>query len=86
LSSNPRFAVVASFRERGYSAGDVADLREAFAELGPVELKPLWLPEAGGSWELWLNAKAIVEGLEAAVLYDMLKTVTSTAIRWMRRM
>jgi hypothetical protein len=85
VSANLPFTLVASYRERSYSLEDVADLRETLSEIGPVELKPQWLPEAGGTWELWLNAKAIVEGLEAAVLYDVLKTLGSHSIRWIRR-
>ena len=82
--SESRFTIVARYRESGYAAADLSDLRDAFAKTGQIETEALALPEAGGSWDLWINAKAIIEGLEAAVLYDVLKTLASQSVRWFR--
>jgi hypothetical protein len=67
------FNIRASFRERSYAEEDVASLIGALDDLGTVETEPLRLPEAGGTWELWIDARAIVQGIEAAILYDILK-------------
>ena len=82
--STARFGILASFRDRSYSDDDVASLRAALSEVGRVAAEPLALPEAGGTWELWIDAKAIVEGIEAAIVYDVLKSLMSHAVRWIR--
>jgi len=44
----------ARYRARGYSLEDERELLEALETLGAVRLRPLHLPEAGGSSELWI--------------------------------
>jgi hypothetical protein len=45
---------VAKFRARGYDEGDARSLREYLEPFGAVRFRPLELPEAGGTHELWL--------------------------------
>lgn len=43
-----------TYRASGYDAADLEGLRIELEPLGAIRLRPLHLPQAGGSFELWL--------------------------------
>jgi hypothetical protein len=44
----------AKYRARTHDASDEALLRQQLGQLAPLRLRPLEIPEAGGSYEIWV--------------------------------
>jgi hypothetical protein len=80
--------VLATFRQRSYSADEQAALRAAIGERFNVQLQPRKLPEAGGTTELWLFLQSPEGWLAGAVLsgvaYDILKGLGGRLATWCR--
>src|SRR4051794_39666945 len=65
--ANSAAVLLVEYRQRGYSPEQIQVLKTALEEIGPVRVRPLRLPEAGGSFEIWIAldfvGKAIVGGI-----------------------
>ena len=71
ISAANTFSV--TYRARGYDADDALSLRGELAELGAVRLRPLRLPEAGGSHEIWI----VLEFVGTAIAGGLIQHLTA---------
>lgn len=75
-----------TFRHRSYPDAEQNALRDAVADLIPVELSPQQIPEAGGSAEIWafLSSPAgwPVSALISGIAYDGLKSIATRLATW----
>lgn len=73
--------LTATYRARGYDADDEQTFRRLLGAIGPVRLRALQLPEAGGSFEFWLTilfvGKVMAEGIVGNAAWEGLKKIGS---------
>jgi hypothetical protein len=70
--------VTAKYRAGGYDADDEQLFRRLLAPIGPVRLRALRLPEAGGSFEFWLTILFVGK----VVAEDHAGSDESAEVRW----
>jgi hypothetical protein len=66
--SREGLVIKARFRARGYSDEDRRELGRELSEIGPNRLRALYIPEAGGSYELWLAVEFVGTSLASGLL------------------
>jgi hypothetical protein len=72
----------ATYRASGYDQVHADALRMALRRIGPARVRPLHLPEAGGSTEVSLVLSFIGASLASGLIYDTVKGAVASVREW----